>query len=367
MHIKEHALLGSASGTRRHITSLHFGQGPRRALFQASLHADEVPAMLVAQHLRRRLSELEAAGRLRGEIVLIPACNPIGLGQQLWGRHQGRFDVNSGHNFNRHYPDLVEAAIARAELGADGPANAAMLRRAMQQALAERRPRSELESLRHILLDLALGAEIVLDLHCDNEGVMHLYSTPEQSAMAGQLGRCMQASLCLVANESGDFPFDEACSTSWPRLQQHYAARHPVPLGCFAATVEHRGVCDVSHELAAQDTEGLLRFLGLQGLIAGLDEPVPFECSLRPLAGSMPVPAPHAGVVVYTRALGGEVRAGEVLAELIEPVSGESTPLRAPIDGLYYRREQQRWVQAGQTVVQLAGAQALRQGKLLSA
>lgn len=367
MHLQDHALRGSASGTRRSITSFHYGQGPRRALFQASLHADEVPAMLVAQHLRRRLTELEAAGRLRGEIVLIPACNPIGLGQQPWGRHQGRFEQSSGHNFNRHYPDLVAAAIDRVQLGDAGPANVQRLREAMREALAERLPRTELESLRHILLGLALSAEFVLDLHCDNDAVMHLYSTPEQEALCAQLGQCMQAPLALLANESGDFPFDEACSTSWPRLQAHYAGRHPVPLGCFAATVEHRGVCDVTHELAAQDAEGLLRFLGLQGLIAGMDEPAPFECSMRPLAGSIPVPAPHAGVVVYMRPLGGEVRAGELLAELIEPVSGESTALRAPIDGLYYRREQQRWVQAGQTVVQLAGAQALRQGKLLSA
>lgn len=32
---------------------------------QASLHADELPGMLVAWHLKQRLAELEAAGRLR--------------------------------------------------------------------------------------------------------------------------------------------------------------------------------------------------------------------------------------------------------------------------------------------------------------
>jgi hypothetical protein len=346
---------------------LHFGQGPRRALLQASLHADEVPAMLVAQHLRRRLAELEAQGRLRGEVVLTPACNPLGLAQQFFGRHQGRFEHDSGHNFNRHYPELVEQAVARVQLGEDAAINTELLRQAMLQVLAERPVQTELQHLRKILLGQALAAELVLDLHCDNEGVMHLYSVPEQAERVRQLGACMQAEVALLANESGDSPFDEACSGPWLRLQQHFAGRHPVNLGCFAATVEHRGVCDVRHELAAQDAEGLLRFLGLQGFVEGMPEPAPFECALRPLAGSLPVTAPHAGVVVYSRPLGGTVRAGELLAELIDPVSAHTSELRAPVDGIYYRREQQRWVQAGATVVQVAGPEALRSGKLLSA
>ncbi|MBB5206150.1 hypothetical protein HNQ51_003493 [Inhella inkyongensis] len=367
MQIQEHRLIGSPSGTQRTLTTLHFGAGARRAYLQASLHADEVPAMLVAQHLRRRLAELEAQGRLRGEIVLAPACNPLGLSQQLFGRHQGRFEHDSGHNFNRHYPDLVAQAIARVQLGDNAAQNTETLRQAMLQALAEHPVQTELQHLRKILLGHALAAEVVLDLHCDNEGVMHLYSVPEQAQCVRQLGACLQAEVALLANESGDSPFDEACSGPWLRLQQHYQGRHPVNLGCFAATVEHRGVCDVRHDLAAQDAEGLLRFLGLQGFISGMDAPSAHDCALVPLAGSLPVTAPHAGVVVFTRPLGGPVRQGEVLAELIDPVSGHCSELRAPVDGIYYRREQQRWVQAGATVVQVAGREALRSGKLLSA
>ncbi|MBH9552807.1 succinylglutamate desuccinylase/aspartoacylase family protein [Inhella gelatinilytica] len=371
MERQTHVLQGSTVGTQRSVQSLHFGAGSRRVYIQASLHADEIPAMLVAHHLRQRLTVLEQQGQLQAEVVLVTAANPLGLSQQILGKHQGRFEWDSGHNFNRHYPDLVEPALARArasgELGADAAANTALLRRCMQEALAQVQPRNELASLRHTLLGLALSAEVVLDLHCDNEGVMHLYSTPEQSGMAAQLGQCLRAEVALLANESGDSPFDEACSTAWPRLQRALAPDHPLQLGCFAATVEHRGVCDVTHEWAAQDAEGLLQFLGLQGLIVGMTPPPDHGCALRPLAGSLPVAAPHAGVVVFLSDLGGAVSAGECLAELIDPVSGESTRLLSPVDGLYYRREQQRWVQAGQTVFQVAGAEAQRVGKLLSA
>ena len=134
-----------------------------------------------------------------------------------------------------------------------------------------------------------------------------------------------------------------------------------VPAGLVARALE------VGHALAAQDAEGLLRFLGLQGFIDGMDQPEPFEVAQRPLAGCMHVHAPHAGVVVFADTLGREVAAGERIADLVDPVSGESTPLCSPVDGLHFARELQRWAQAGQSVAKVAGRQALRSGKLLSA
>ncbi len=367
MQTTVHALQGSASGTRREVTSLHFGQaGGRRALMQASLHADEIPPMLVAQHLRKRLIELEAAGRIQGEVVLVPACNPLGLSQQVWGRMHGRFEHSSGHNFNRHYPDLAADALARTQLGGDAAANVRLLRKAMHEVLAERTAQTELQSLRQTLLALSVDADVVLDLHCDNDAVMHLYSTPHHAAQASQLGQCLQSPLALLAQESGDAPFDEACSMVWAKLSE-LAGAHPVPMACFCATVEHRGEAEVTHDLAAQDAEALLRFLGLQGFISDMSAPAPYACSLRPLAGCMPIMAPHAGVLVFQAALGSEVKAGDVIAELIEPVSGESTLLRSPVDGLHFARELQRWARAGQSIAKVAGLEGLRSGKLLSA
>jgi uncharacterized protein len=368
MQTQHHPLPGSPSGTARSVTSLHFGAVGRRALLQASLHADEIPPMLVAQHLRRRLLALEQAGQIRGEIVLLPACNPLGLDQHVWGRLQGRFEQSSGRNFNRLYPDLAPEAARRVVGLTDDPAaNVRRLRTALHEALAAQPALTQLQALRHQLLKLALDADVVLDLHCDNDAVMHLYATPEHEATAKQLGQCLQAPLALLSRDSGDSPFDEACSTIWPRLQTQFAGRFPVPLVGFAATVELRGETDVAHALAAQDAEGLLRFLALQGFIDGLPEPEPFDCVARPLAGCMHLHAPHAGVVVFAPTLGREVRAGDLIAEVVEPVSGESTPLCSPVDGLHFARELQCWAQAGQSVAKVAGVAALRQGNLLSA
>ena len=106
-------------GPHRELHSLHYGPSGhrRKAVIQASLHADEVPGLLVAHHLRRRLAELEARGALRGEVVLVPFANPIGLSQRVLQAFEGRFELASGENFNRHYADLVPRAAELLEPG----------------------------------------------------------------------------------------------------------------------------------------------------------------------------------------------------------------------------------------------------------
>ena len=405
MQTRIHPLDTSAAGVPHAVTSLHFGAssspGGRCALLQCSLHADEIPPMLVGWHLRQRLQVLEAAGQLTGEVVLLPACNPIGLAQQVWGRLQGRFDLASGQNFNRHYPALAEGAAKRFEagggrLGADPQANALALRAALQTELAALPAAGPLQQLRHTLMRLALDADIVLDLHCDNEAVLHVYATPEHEQTALQLTHCLNAPLLLLAAESGDGPFDEAQSGIWPQLRARLGAG--VPLAGFAATVELRGETEVDHALAAADAQGLLRFLQQQGFVRELAEAEaeaklePLlqtqtsqreallqthtqthtqtpqqDCAVRPLAGCLHLLAPFSGVLVWRLALGQQVQAGQPLADLVCPVSGRCEILPSPVDGLFFARELQRWARAGQSVAKIAGQEARRSGKLLSA
>jgi predicted deacylase len=75
-----------------------------------------------------------------GEVVLVPAANPIGMAQRvLHGTHQGRFDLASGENFNRHYTDLTEKPwppAVHGRLGSDAAANVALVRAALREAVA---------------------------------------------------------------------------------------------------------------------------------------------------------------------------------------------------------------------------------------
>jgi len=372
MKTVHHALIQGTPGVAIELQSLHYGTpgAGRKATLQAALHADEIPGLLVAHHLRAHLAALEAEGRITGEIVLVPVANPIGLAQRVLGSVEGRFDLASGENFNRHYADLFDAVVARVDgrLAADASHNVALIRAALREAAAAIPARSTLESLRRTLLGLSVDADIVLDLHCDSQAVLHLYTETSVWPQVEPLARFLGCEAALLAEVSGDHPFDEACSTLWPRLAAHFGVATPIPSACVAVTVELRGEADVAHAFAEGDAQALVDYLAWQGVIAGAPAGMPpARCEATPLAGSIPVNAPHGGVVVYLCEPGARVAAGERLADLIEPMTGLVTPLLSPVDGVFYARETRRFVPAGAGVLRVAGREALRKGNLLTA
>ncbi|MBV8603708.1 MAG: succinylglutamate desuccinylase/aspartoacylase family protein [Pelomonas sp.] len=372
MHTQHHALLEATPGTRRELVSHHYGtpgRGPK-VYIQASLHADELPGMLVAHYLKREFDGLAAAGRIAGEIVLVPMANPIGLSQRLLHAHLGRFELASGENFNRHYPEAFAAAgdAAAARLGADAQANVAVLRAALREAVAATPAETELQSLRRTLMGLACDADVVLDLHCDAQAVLHLYTETPCWPQCEPLAQWLGARVTLLAQDSGDSPFDEACSQVWRHWAARFGAAHPVPQACLAVTVELRGSADVDHHDARRDARNIVHYLMERGAVAGTPPARPEPIGdARPLAGSMPVAAPVGGLLVFLREPGAEVHAGEAIAEVIDPLTQAVTPLASPVDGLLYARETLRFVSRGQRIAKVAGRDARRTGKLLGA
>jgi predicted deacylase len=375
MILTRHPLTQGSPGTRRELVSVRFGTpGGPKAVIQASLHADEIPPMLVAHHLRAALSSLEAQGRVRGEIVLVPYANPIGLAQRFMHGHAGRFDFGVGENFNRHYPDLAPrvAELVIGRLEGNPRADVAIVREAARRACAEQHADHELASLRRTLLGLAVDADLVVDLHCDNDAVMHLYTATPVWPEVEPLARLLGARVALLATSSGDDPFDEACSMLWARVQHQLRERGrdvELPHACVAITVELRGETDVDHALAERDATALLQYLAVRGFVdVDVPDPLPPPAGeALPLAGSVPVVAPAGGVLVYRRPVGAHVRRGEPLADLVDPDGGVATPITSPADGLLYARELRRLVFAGQRIAKIAGHEPVRTGKLLSA
>ncbi|MBO6278520.1 MAG: succinylglutamate desuccinylase/aspartoacylase family protein, partial [Pseudomonas sp.] len=163
-----HPLLAPVPGTERLIHSFHYGPAqPRGKIYiQASLHADELPGMLVAWHLKQRLAELEVAGRLLFEIVVVPVANPAGLEQVLMDIPLGRYELQSGQNFNRNFLDLSTQIGDELEgqLSDDPAQNLQLIRRRLRELLSAQVPTTQLHSQRLTLQPLACDADMVLDL-----------------------------------------------------------------------------------------------------------------------------------------------------------------------------------------------------------
>ncbi|MCP9758304.1 succinylglutamate desuccinylase/aspartoacylase family protein [Aquitalea sp. S1-19] len=372
MHIQHHPLPAKSLGSQRRIESFHFGEPGQgqKVYIQAGLHADESPGLLVCHHLKARLAQAEAAGRLQGEVVLVPVANPVGLEQSLMHDAMGRFDFASGENFNRHYPDFYAelGETLRAQLGADEDSNTRLVRAAMRAFLAAQTPATELAGLRHALVSLAFDADVVLDLHADFEAVLHLYSETPYLEQLEPLSRLMEAEAVLHAKGSGGQSFDEAMSQIWWKLGEHLPDDIPLSLACLAVTVELRGEAEVCHQLAEQDADRLFDFLVYRGVIAGEKPALPAaRCQATPLTGSETLIAPVPGVIVYRARVGEWIEVGQTVCELINPLSGAVVLLKSTVSGVFYARESRRYAIAGMNLGKIAGSIPFRRGYLLSA
>ncbi len=270
--VESFTLPGASMGNTRTLTIHRYGDRshPAKAYLQAGLHADEAPGFLVMHHLMDRLDRADARGAIVGEIVLVPVANPIGVSQWRDDGLQGRFDFWNGINFNRRFPDLADqvAEHVKDTLG-DGPEdNIRLIREATGKVLQTLRAEDEAGHLKQNLLTLAYDADIVLDLHCDYQAVLHVYMGeslwPRDRDLPAQLG----AQTTLLADDSGVTPFDEACSRIWFQLAARFP-QHPIPPACLAATVELRGLANLDHETAGRDADNIMTFLTRRGLIQG--------------------------------------------------------------------------------------------------
>ncbi len=315
------------------------------AYIQAALHAGELPGVVAVDALMPRLRQAEAEGRIRGRLTVVPAANPVGRAQYHFGEIQGRFHLGTRTNFNRNFPLL------------EGP----------DPALAERPGGTVDQRLKQRLLALSVGHDIVLDLHCDDEGVVYLYVPsalwPAMQDCAAAMG---VAAVILWDGESGA-SFDEASLYPWLQVAPE-AARLDRKV---VTTVEYRGLLDVDRHTAAADGDGLYRVLVARGVIADETVPAagPFAGLVAPIENIDVVTAPRAGAILFDVVPGDRIAAGDRIATIVH-ASGEengTTDVFAPQSGYVLTRVNRRWTYAGDDLVKLVGdapSATARQGAL---
>lgn len=369
-------LLRPQMGTSRALTVRRYGKagsGPK-AYFQAALHADELPGVITLHHLEKQLKEADSKGEITGEIVIVPFANPIGFTQYVDMKPIGRFEMRSGQNFNRHYPDLSPALIdaVASKLTQDADENVKIIRAELRRLIGEHRkdsaPLTDLVDLRLTLAELAIDADYVMDLHCDWEAPMHLYISDHNWPDAADLSAQIGSECSLIAEISGDNPFDETFSRPWVELRRVYGDKFPIPMATLATTIEFRGDRDVYDEYAIKDANNLFKFLQRRGLIKGDPGALPkAKCDATPLSGVDRVMAPHGGMVVFGVDAGAIVKAGQELGYVLDCETGQKTSFSSRTDGVLYSRIGIRLIVPGGYLCSVAGPETLpgREGQLL--
>jgi predicted deacylase len=365
--VREHILPAAFIGTERRIVSVVFGSPARgpKAYIQAGLHADEPPGLLVARRLLDLLTEADERGEITGQIVVVPVANPIGLAQWNTDTVRGRFDDCNLVNFNRSHLFLGERVGARlgGRLSSDAQENIRLIRKTCLEVLAEQNAATEAEYLKKLLLSLAIDADIVIDLHCDFEAVLHVYAGttvwPDNTDLSIELG----AAVTLLADDSGGQSFDEACGRIWLDIGKQFPD-FPVPPSCFATTVELRGTADTRSELVEQDAGRLFSFLQRRGCISGDAPPLAIGPPVAmPLDGVDFVTSPATGILMYYKKTGDWVCQGDIIAEVIQPLCltgpDHRVAIRSTIDGILFARSSDRFARPGKIVAKVAGEKPL--------
>lgn len=365
-----HILAGDSPGTIRHLDARVWGESGAlpKVYIQAGLHADEMPGLLVADHLTQMLDAADAKGQIRGEVWLVPLANPIGLDQWIAHKPQGRQDLGGMQNFNRGYPDLAALTgdeLAKVLTGSETE-NLGLIRTAFGKALAALPRSNTLTDLQLALMTWSYDADYVLDLHCDHQAILHFYASPARPHDTALLSRAIGAELVLEQEISGGHAFDEAHTAPWANLRRRFGESCPVPAGCFSTTLEYRGQNDVSDALALEDAARLMVFLGAVGAAEGQPQPAFDEAPVLPLGGAGEMFAPQGGIVLWQAAPGDWLTKGDTIAQVLDPSTQKRMPVKAVTTGLLFRIELWRSCLRGQSLAHIAGKEVLRDGYLLS-
>lgn len=301
---------------------------------QAALHANELPGTALVHFLCQRLRQAESDGAILGDITVLPQANPIGAAQWHFSGMEGRFDLGSRTNFNRDFP-LVSIRD----------------RDSLLDGLDRRRAP---ERLKRQLLHMALGADLVLDLHCDDEALQYAYIADAFWPEAADLAAAMDMEAVLISDGESS-AFEEAVGFAW-RYEVPGEKKDSLP-GKLAVTVELRGTRDVYPEMAKKDAEGLWRFLAARGIVR--DESVklgPFNGPAVPLDNIEMIRASTGGAVLFHRNIGERVEAGDLLATIVTaPGRPDGTvDIRAPQAGLIVTRVSDRLVQRRGDLMKIA-------------
>ncbi|WP_276119357.1 M14 family zinc carboxypeptidase [Pararhizobium qamdonense] len=336
MDISEIVIKGDTPGVEWRLPVIRFKGSDAKApkiYIQAALHANELPGTALLHFLCEKLRQADADGKIFSDITIVPQANPIGTAQSHFGELQGRFDLGSRTNFNREFPLI---GLSERETLIDD---------------LERYP--VVEQLKRQLLHMALSADLMLDLHCDDESVQYTYVDEAFWPEAADLASALDMEAVFLADGESS-AFEESVGYAWKHETAEKAKRLP---GRLAVTVELRGTRDVYPDMARKDAEGLWRFLVVRGAVGGAAATIePYRGKVTPLDNIEMIRAPQAGAVLFHRDIGDTVAAGDLLATIITApgMEGGAIDIHAPQAGLVATRTSQRFARRRDNLMKIA-------------
>ena len=226
-------LLQLASGDILSLQVYKFiGQQPgKKAYIQANLHGAEIVGNAVIQQLIEFLGSLERS-HIKGEIWLVPVCNPLGVNQRSHFFSTGRFNSYDGKNWNRIFWDyqkqienLTEFAQSQLKYSPEEIRInfLSQIKQSWQEELEQLDKPSSVplsRQYRASLQSLCLDADYVIDIHSSsNQALDYTFGFSEKIESA----KYLLLEYGIVMDEYDGDAFDEAFLKPWLALETELA------------------------------------------------------------------------------------------------------------------------------------------------
>lgn len=326
------------------------------AYLQANVHGGELQgnAAILA------LLDLLEREPLRGTVVLVPRVNPISANQQVGDYVAGVYDFLTGVNFNRGYlyltgPSRSASAACYVDVDSFAAAHESSpideIREGFREALKAALDAVEEETrtwgadsrldFALAIQRLAVEADLVLDLHTGDRAPRYLYSPEGAVAAARAFG--FPFVLEVPARFGG--ALDEASFVPWQDLSEAFRrlGRSDVPRLVDGFTVELGSMNAFSLEVGREDARRIASALRHYGVLDGEPEEPPARITACSVGDYRSLHAPVGGLVDLAVEPGTPVKAGDVVARLVDPSRCRTLPprtadavveVRAPEDGV---------------------------------
>lgn len=320
--IKSHiAVAQNASGRSLNVPIYRISDnvpGPS-VYIQSSIHGAEVQGNVVIYHLLQALQ----SSSIKGEIVLVPNCNPVGTNIKAGEYTMGRFDPVNGTNWNRGYfYDQSKVQEFADSLNTDTSeqdikqAFRQLWANAIEEKLAQPWGLGLAQQLNLTLQRMAVKADIVLDLHNGPVSTRHVY-IPEYAKQAAH-----QFSIrhCIFIPNVFAGALDEACFSPWWTLQDLLKTKmnRSIDFGVEAFTLEMGSQEVIDFEEGKKDAQSILGYLACKGVLDptlfGPEKITRYGVTLKNYKTMF---TDFGGMVEYCVKPGQKVNKGEVMAKVL--------------------------------------------------
>jgi predicted deacylase len=312
--------------------------GPK-VYIQSSIHGAEVQGNVVLFHLLKALQKAP----LKGEVTLVPNCNPIGSNLKSGEYTLGRFDPVNGQNWNRAYhydpalvADFAERIVPDSDTDKVKAEYRTRLRASIDEKLNDVWGLGLAQCLNLKLQRMALEADLVLDLHNGPVSTRHIY-VPEYARESAKHFNFPH--VILIPNTFAG-ALDEATFCPWWSLQEKLQSKYPETqwnFGVEAFTVEMGSQEVIDFETGAADAEGILSYLSYKGCFTELlytpEDITRYAVYLRNYKTMF---SRFGGMVEYVAKPGQALKKNETIAKVlnIDELEGEraTSIIEAPCD-----------------------------------